>query len=340
MVFATKTASSWRQTLIYCKLTFTVDTRPLPYTPPDQSPVTWKRIVCVGIVFGLAAASACHSSSPRTHSVGVETLRVDTGRVTVGATHLFYEMVGHGSTVVLIHGGNLDRRSWDPQFLALAQEHRVIRYDLRGFGKSGPADSPFQHHEDLRSVLAALHVKRASLVGISGGARIAIDFALAHPALVERLVLAAPGVSGWQFSRGDSAYFPQARIARDNGDVAGLGLAWLGSAYMRPAMEHPDLVPLLQEMAAANGQNWMGLLKHGDLERAADPPALHRLSTLKVPTLLIVGTRDVPDIQAIADTLEAQVPHLRRETFVGAGHMVNLEQSQRFTKLVIVFLRP
>jgi 3-oxoadipate enol-lactonase len=285
----------------------------------------------------------CRSGRPN-HTDGVPqaatSTRVDTGTAEVNGTHLFFEVAGSGSTVVLLHGGNLDRRMWDPQFLPLALDHRVIRYDLRGYGKSGPADAPFQHHEDLRALLGALGVRRASLVGLSGGGRIAIDFALAYPNMVDKLVLAAPGLSGWQFSRGDTAFYPQARRARDRADTAGLGLAWLGSNYMLPAMEHPALVPQLREMAADNGKNWMGLLRHGDLERAAAPPALTRTTELRSPTLLVVGTRDVPDIQSIADTLTSHVRGLRRETFEGAGHMVNMEQPERFTSLVRSFLRP
>jgi pimeloyl-ACP methyl ester carboxylesterase len=242
---------------------------------------------------------------------------------------------------VLLHGGNLDRRMWDPQFLALARTHRVIRYDLRGFGRSGAADAPFQAHEDLRVLLDSLKLPRASLIGLSGGGRIAIDFALAYPERVDKLVLAAPGLSGWVYrNRGDTAYFAEARRARDRGDAEGLGLAWLGSDYMRPAMEHPELVGPLREMAAANGKAWMGVLEHGDMERVASPPALHRTADLRVPTLLVVGTRDTGDILAIADTLTATVRGLRRVTFDGAGHMVNMEQPQRFTELVQAFLRP
>jgi pimeloyl-ACP methyl ester carboxylesterase len=158
--------------------------------------------------------------------------------------------------------------------------------------------------------------------------------------MVDKLVLAAPGLSGWQYSKGDTAFYPEARRARDRGDTAGLGRAWLGSAYMQPAMEHPELALRLREMAADNGKNWMGLLRHGDLERALDPPALRRTAELRPPTLLVIGTRDVQDIQAIADTLVAHVRGLRRETFEGSGHMVNMEQPARFTSLVHNFLRP
>jgi pimeloyl-ACP methyl ester carboxylesterase len=267
-------------------------------------------------------------------------VRVDSGTVTVNGTRLFYEAAGRGPVVVLLHGANLDRRMWEPQFLPLAREHRVIRYDLRGFGKSGPADATFQAHADLRALLDVLGIRRASLVGLSGGGRVAIDFALEWPEMVDRLVLVGPGLSGWKYSRADTAYFPEARRARDRGDAAALGIAWLGSEYMRPAMEHAELVAPLREMAAENGGNWMGVLRHGDVERVADPPALHRTSSLRAPTLLVVGTRDTRDIHAIADTLAATVPVLRRVSFEGAGHMVNLEQPQRFTAVVREFLRP
>lgn len=304
----------------------------------------WLRGMLVGVLIGAGAGTACAQGGrggqahPASDEAGAT--RTDTGTVAVNGTHLFYEAAGHGSAVVLIPGANLDRRMWEPQFLPLAEEHRVIRYDLRGFGKSGPVDAPFEAHDDLRALLAALGIRRASLVGLSGGARVAIDFALAHPEAVDRLVLASPGLSGWTYTRTDTAYYPAARRARDRGDAEALGIAWLGSAYMLPAMEHPELVAPLQKMAAANGKRWMGVLKHGDLERVANPPALGRTGQLRAPTLLVVGTRDIPDILAIADTLAATVPNLRRVSFEGAGHMVNMEQPQRFTAVVRAFLRP
>jgi 3-oxoadipate enol-lactonase len=304
--------------------------------------MSWRKAMSAGFIL-CALSSACRPHG--NDETGRLTRRAatpprDSGTVAVNGTHLFYEAAGSGSIVVLLHAGNLDRRMWDPQFLPLAREHRVIRYDLRGFGKSGPADTPFRADDDLRALLDALHIRRASLVGLSGGGRIAIDFTLAHPEIVDRLVLAAPGLSGWQYSHGDTSYFPEARRARARGDTAGLGIALLGSDYMRPAMEHPELVAPLRAMAADNGKNWMGLLAHGDVERVADPPALHRTGMLRAPTLLVIGTRDTPDIRAIADTIAASVPGVRRVSFDGAGHLLNMEQPQRFTKLVRDFLRP
>ncbi|MHB1313621.1 MAG: alpha/beta fold hydrolase [Gemmatimonadaceae bacterium] len=287
----------------------------------------------------MCCVTAC--GSPALHVAHPSTPTVDSTTAAVNGTRLFYEAAGRGSVVVLLHAGNLDRRQWDPQFLALAQNHRVIRYDARGYGRSGRADTPFRADEDLYALLLALHVSRASLVGSSLGGRVAIDFALAHPSMVDRLVLAAPGLSGWQFARGDTSSFAEGRVARARGDSAGIAIAWLKQDFMRPAMERPELAAHLREMAGGNGRFWMDVLRQrGEADRQGDPPALHRTRLIPAPTLLVVGSRDTPDIMAIADTLGASMPHLRRVSFEGAGHMVNLEQADRFTKLVLDFLDP
>jgi pimeloyl-ACP methyl ester carboxylesterase len=303
------------------------------------------RVPLVGmLLFAFAVLAACHAlplvTSPTQIPPATDGLRVDTGFASVDGARLYYESAGTGPPVILLHGGNLDHRMWDSQFVALAREHRVVRYDARGFGRSKWDTVPYQAHEDLLALLNILKIPRASLVGLSLGGRVAIDFALAHPLMVDRLVLASPGLSGWQFARGDTTWLIDARAARDRGDSVGVAVAWLENDYMKPAMEHPELRARLREMAGTNASYWMSLVRRGDPERATDPPALGRTALIHTPTLLIVGARDVPDILRIADTLSVTIPGLRRITFTGAGHMVNLERSTRFTKLVSEFLRP
>lgn len=65
--------------------------------------------------------------------------------------------------------------------------------------------------------------------------------------------------------------------------------------------------------------------------------ALPRLTTLRAPTLVVVGDRDAPDIRAIADTLLLRLPNARRVVFPGAGHFPSLEQSARFTRELLAF---
>ncbi len=267
-------------------------------------------------------------------------LVVDSGSVAVDGVRIFYEAAGRGSPVILIHGGNLDRRMWDAQFTALAREHRVVRYDARGFGRSPGSAVPFAAHDDLLALLNALRIERAALVGLSMGGRIAIDFALAHPAMVDRLVLAAPGMSGWPFGAGDTTWIPAARAANARGDSVGIALAWLQSEFMRPAMEDPAVAERLRTIAGGNASYWAALFRRGDAERPATPPAVHRTASLSMPTLVLIGSRDARDIKLIVDTLAASVPKARRVDFEGAGHMLNMERADRFTQVVRDFLRP
>lgn len=299
----------------------------------------WPGSLPIKLLVLVACVAACRSPIPGFSRYAPAA--VDTGTVAVNGTHLFYEATGRGSTVILLHSGDLDRRQWDPQFLPLAREHRVIRYDARGYGRSGRADTPFRADDDLFAFLVALHVPRASLIGSSLGGRIAIDFALAHPSMVDRLVLSAPGLSGWQFARGDTSWFADGRAARDRGDYGGVALAWLKQDFMRAAMERPDISAHLRKVAGENGQFWMDVLRLGsEQDQQGSPAALHRTQMVTEPALLIIGTRDSRDIERIADTLSASMPNVRRVTFKGAGHMINLEEADRFNALVLEFLRP
>ncbi len=117
------------------------------------------------------------------------------GRVPVENGELAYELRGEGDPVILLHGGMLDSRMWDAEMKVLEGRYTAIRYDARGHGESSMPTERFKHYEDLRTLMTALELPRASLVGLSGGGRIAVDFALTYPDLVEKLVLVATGLS-------------------------------------------------------------------------------------------------------------------------------------------------
>src|SRR6266700_3805147 len=91
---------------------------------------------------------------------------------------LYWEEAGEGPPVVLIHAGLWDRRIWDEQMEPFAAAHRVVRYDLRGFGRSSPLERPFSARRDLADLLDALAIEGTALVGCSIGGGLAVDFAL------------------------------------------------------------------------------------------------------------------------------------------------------------------
>ena len=107
----------------------------------------------------------------------------------VNGVELAYDDEGSGAPLVLLHAGIADLRMWDDVTPSLAERFRVIRPDLRGFGETPLPDGPFVYAADVVSLLDALDVGRAHMIGVSMGGHVALDVAIAHPERVERLVL-------------------------------------------------------------------------------------------------------------------------------------------------------
>jgi pimeloyl-ACP methyl ester carboxylesterase len=247
---------------------------------------------------------------------------------------LYYETRGAGPAVVLIHGGNMDRRIWDDQIPALAERYRVVRYDVRGFGRSSDPASPYASEEDLRRLMDHLALDRATLIGLSLGGRIAIDFALAHPQSVRALVLAGPGLSGFDWSDDLSGRRERLRKAIEAKDDDAVIDWWLTSDYMKPAMANEALAPKVRAIVKENLHSWYREAPETELS----PPAAGRLPEIRVPTLVVVGALDIPDIQRIVDTIAADVPGAEKKVIEGAGHMVNMERPAEFNRLLLDFL--
>jgi pimeloyl-ACP methyl ester carboxylesterase len=247
---------------------------------------------------------------------------------------LFYETRGRGETVVLIHGGQLDRRMWDLQWNDLGDEWRLIRYDIRGFGKSEAPTQPYSDRADLESLLKHIGCNKATLVGLSLGAAIAVDFALEYPAMVDRLVLVCPGLGGFDFKDKANDLRAVVEAARDDGYEKAAEL-WLNNPYMSVAMEKPAVREKLRTIARENGACW---LKNPLLQRPLRPSAATRLQEIQARTLIVGGGRDVSDIHRIIEQLSAEIPRAQKVIFPDAGHLVPLEQPERFNALLKEFL--
>jgi pimeloyl-ACP methyl ester carboxylesterase len=250
---------------------------------------------------------------------------------------LHYEKTGQGEPVVFIQGANLPMQMWDAQVRYLSAEFQVVRYDVRGFGGSGPRDSvPYQSHADLRALLDHLGIQRAHLVGLSLGGRIAVDFALTYPERVQSLVLADPGLSGFMWDGAAMEAWSGPLIdAIQKGDSQLAADMWLKSGFMAPAMENSELAPRLTQLARANAR----VFERADLEVPLSPPAVDRLHEIRSPTLLLLGERDIADEHRIVERLHRDVANSERVVFPGVGHVANLETPEEFNRVVRAFLR-
>ena len=238
---------------------------------------------------------------------------------------LHFEESGAGEPVLLIHGIALDSRMWEPQLPLLGQQRRVIRCDLRGYGRSPLPDGPSAHHEDLRGLLDQLRIARADLVGLSFGAAVAIDFALQFPQRVSSLALLDPSLGGWKFS-------PEIEEAWRAGRREGIEAArkvWLEGPLFAHSRE------LVRPMVDAySGWHWV----NKDPVVRQKPPARERLRQLRAPTLVIAGALDHPDFLEIARTVAGEIRGARLELLQGVGHISNLEAPDQVSDLLLRFL--
>jgi len=266
--------------------------------------------------------------------VPVSGVDVKTGTAAVNGTKLYYEIRGSGDPVVLLEGGQLDRRLWDDQFEVFARSYRVVRMDVRGFGKSADVSGPYQSHEDLHGLLEALGIPRAHLVGLSLGGRIAIDFALTYPNMVSSLVLVGPGLSGFPWS--DTKYEWGERINKAVvvHDTTAAVDAWLESDYMKPAATNSRTRDRVRALALANARVWL----QPNAERPLSPPAYPRVGEIRTPTLVLIGSIDNADIHRIVNYLIARIRGAQKVVFEGAGHLPNIELPDEFNHVVLGFL--
>src|SRR5690242_927607 len=89
---------------------------------------------------------------------------------------LYYEVVGTGPVILLLHAAVADHTMWDPQMEAFSKAHTVVRYDLRGFGLSRTQDTSFSNGQDIHDLLTHLGIDRATLIGNSRGGHFALNF--------------------------------------------------------------------------------------------------------------------------------------------------------------------
>src|SRR5690242_4681079 len=117
----------------------------------------------------------------------------------VNAVRLYYEIAGEGSDLVFVHAGCADSRMWAEQFSIFVDDYRVLRYDMRGYGKSSLSKTSFSNRDDLYNLLKILDIQEAHFVACSMGSLAVTDFALEHPEKVKSLVLVSPALSGYQY---------------------------------------------------------------------------------------------------------------------------------------------
>jgi len=254
--------------------------------------------------------------------------------VAVNGGRLYVEECGEGKAIVLLHDGLLHSVVWDDVWPGLCGRYHVVRYDRRGFGRSDAPTKAFSPVEDLAGVLEHAKTSRAVVVGCSSGAALAIDFAIHHPELVEDLVLIGAVVHGMP-----SSVFFDERGTRNNaplqkGDVRAAAKNWSEDRFQIGGKNDTARRKIFETLAS-NPQN---LRYTGEFELRFKSPAIARLAEIHVPTFILDGERDIPDVHAMSGAIQSGIWGSRREVIPGVGHLVPLEAPADLNSRIAAFL--
>jgi 2-hydroxy-6-oxonona-2,4-dienedioate hydrolase len=282
------------------------------------------------LVAGVVAALA----HPRAAAVGKD--------VTVLGFRLHYLEAGRGAPVVLLHGLGGDGSRWGPNIDPLAKDFHVFALDQIGFGQS---DKPLANYHTgmladfLVGFLKAAGVPKASLVGNSMGAGVALYTAVHFPDVVDRIVLADGG--GYRSPGGGAgaAQAPPTAEALHRRQIQNSVTREETREFFRILFHDKSFVTekMVDEQLALRLRSAFTITK---IQEAGDRGSLteQEVRSVKAPTLVMWGKYDELANPAGADRLEKTIPGARKVIVDNCGHMPQLERADEFNRLVRDFL--
>lgn len=256
--------------------------------------------------------------------------------ISVGTTTVHYQREGAQceTPLVFINSLGSDLTIWDGVCSRLAERHPIVRYDKRGHGLSDCPVGPYtlgDHAADLAGLLAYLQIEQAILIGISVGGMIALEFALAHPEKVARLVICDSG------TKIGSAELWNSRIdavrAQGLAAIADSVLArWFTPRFAQSApAAYRGYANMLLRTPVEGYAATCAALRDGDL-RAAVP-------AIQSPTLVLCGDGDVATPPALGQELANTLPNARFELIEQAAHLLCIEQPGAVATAISRFLQ-
>ncbi len=197
--------------------------------------------------------------------------------------------------------------------------------------------------EDLYTLLTHLKVEKAFVVDVSNGGRIAIDFTITHPSMVDALILVSSGVSGYETTGPEEDKIweefekqvdgPQQLAAKEGRITNAVQIdvdTWASA-------QNPANRERILKMAMDNSHIHTDLPSR--LQAHPTPPGFKRLSEIQAPTQIIFGNRDVPGMRLLAQQLHTKIPRSELVEIKGADHIVNMSKPNEFNRIVLEFLK-
>lgn len=250
---------------------------------------------------------------------------------------LYYVDEGRGVPVVFLHGFPFSHEMWRKQIEVVSTKHRALAYDIRGHGKSyvGEAQFTIEHHvDDLIALLDYWKISRTVIVGLSMGGYITLRALERNPERFLAAVLcdtkSEPDTNEAKLKR-----FENMKAVREHGSAV------FADAFARIVFApesftaRPDEVSLIKNIIASTPPlSIAGTL----LALAARTDTTPSLPSITIPTLILVGEKDITTPPAHAQAMHEKIPGSELHIIPKAAHMSNLENPDEFNRHLLSFL--
>ena len=252
------------------------------------------------------------------------------GELVCGGNSVFFEASGAGIPIVFIHDGLLHSKGFDHQYEFFKEHYTVIRYDRPGYGQSPPPVSAISDTTTLKDLLTQIGIEKAILIGGSAGGRIALDFAVTHSNMVHAIVLVGPALSGFEFT--EHMWY---RGWRNKwGDTIEEMITFWENDPWLISQENVNAKRFFRDTLLASQTN----LKNYEVENLDEVQAINHLSEIGMPVLVMIGESDIADNHSMAGIIQNGIPDAQRVIVTQSGHLVYVEQPEKFNKLMGEFL--
>ena len=235
--------------------------------------------------------------------------------VQVRGHRIHYFSGGEGPPLVMVHGVASRAADAAPLYRALSRTHRIYALDLLGYGESDrPRDASYSvamQADVVRGFMDALRIREADVIGISMGGWIALKVAAEHPERVRRLVLVSSAGLEFPTTLRETSFSPQ------NLDELRASIAMQTDRAV-PAFILRDLLRRSRGKAWVVRRSMASMLARGDLLD-------RRLQRVRMPVLLVWGTRDRIVPISVAAAMQREMPHARLVRIEGCGHLAIVE---------------
>ena len=257
---------------------------------------------------------------------------------------LYYEEVGSGIPIVLVHEFAADLRSYEAQMRYFGQRYRCIAYNARGYPpsdvpKDGERYSQERARDDIRAVLDALKIDKAHIVGLSMGGFATLHFGFSYPERARSLVVAGCGYGATPDKRGQFA--EEAEAAAKNFEKLGMAKAAEGYALGPTRVQFQNKDPrgwreFAEQLAENSTEGAARTMRGVQKRRPSLFDLVDKMKAINVPTLIMTGDEDWPCLEP-GILMKRTIPTAALIVMPNAGHTINLEEPAAFNQHISEF---